>query len=501
MNAEGGLPPLSGDKATGRKLASPLRLLAITAFAIFTAESVIMTALHYLPPLNEVTSVLLDAFGLVVLVFPALYFLLFRPLLLSIEHREEMEREVLRLAKIPEDNPDPIIEIFMADGRIHYANGSARDSFPEIAMAGGLVDWEHPLLAGIKNVADELRMDKVDASLDVMEVEIGDDLSQTFKMYGRRLRYIPKNDLLRIYTVDITKQEELTRAAQKLLAEVRSVKNALEDEHREAEEIGRSLLRKEPRDHRLLASVEVEPCSKAGGDRAGFLEGRAPGADEPVEWLAMFDASGHGKGASKFQEVALGGLLAMLKAGSSIDKALVALNAALESLGTGRFLVGEILRILKKGEAPAKEGFVWIEEFRIALHPILILDPQEDEARELLGDPGKLETGSLPLGLFDDGLETLAPRRALVRSGSRIVVCSDGVIEASNAAGELFGMGRLKEMTARWRSLPPEMARQATILAVKRWVAGLPEELDEEELENVRMDDDLTLAVVDVVEG
>jgi serine phosphatase RsbU (regulator of sigma subunit) len=410
-----------------------------------------------------------------------------------------MEKEVLRLAKIPEDNPDPIIEIRLEDGLIRYANGSARDSFPELAMDDGPVDWGHPLLAGIKNVAYELRMDKVDASLDVMEVEIVEDLSQTFKMYSRRLRYIPKNDLLRLYTVDITKQEELTRAAQKLLAEVRSVKNALEEEHREAEEIGRSLLRKEPRDHRLIASVEVEPCSNAGGDRAGFLEGCACGTREPVEWLAMFDASGHGKGAAKFQEVALGALLALLKAGMPIDVALVVANSMLESLGTGRFMVGNICRIMKKGEAPTQDGFVWIEEFNIALHPILALDPTQDEPQELREKTGKLGKGSLPLGLFDDGLETLTPRRTLIRTGSRIIICSDGVIEASNTAGEMFGMERLKKMIVIWRHLPPETARQTIILAVKRWVAGTPDELEEEELDNVRMDDDLTLAVMDVV--
>jgi len=498
MNAEEGFPGL-GDTDGASKLISPMRMLTVVTGAIFAVETAIMAVFHFLPPFDEVTGALIDAFSLVALVFPALYFLLFRPFLLSVKNREDMEKEVLRLAKIPEDNPDPIIEIHLEDGRIRYANGSARDSFPELAIDGGPVDWEHPLLAGIKNIAYELRMDKVDASLDVMEVEISEEISQTFKMYSRRLRYVPKNDLLRLYTVDITKQEELTRAAQKLLAEVRSVKNALEDEHREAEEIGRSLLRKEPHDHRLLASVEVEPCSNAGGDRAGFLEGCACGMKEPVEWLAMFDASGHGKGAAKFQEVALGALLALLKAGMPIDVALVAANSTLESLGTGRFLVGTILRVMKKDEAPAQDGFVWIEEFSIALHPVLALDPTQNEARELREETGKPGSGSLPMGLYDDGLKTLSPMRTLIRSGSRIVVCSDGVIEASNTAGEMFGLRRLKEMIVIWRHLPPETARQAVILAVKRWVAGTPEELGVEELENVRMDDDLTLAIMDVV--
>lgn len=500
MNTQDGFPA-SGRQNGGRKLVSPMRLLAVTAFAIFMAEAVIMTAFHYLPPLGELSETLLDAFSLVTLVSPALYFFLFRPLMLSVKTHETMAREVLRLAKIPEDDPDPVIEIRMDEGRIRYLNGSARETFPEFEMDGGPVDWEHPLLAGIKNVADELRMDRVDSSLDVMEVEIGDDLSVAYKIYSRRLRYIPESDILRLYTVDITRQEELTRATQKLLAEVRSVKNSLEEEHMEAEEIGSSLLRKEPRDHRLSASVEVEPCSKAGGDRAGFLDGCAPGTDEPVEWLVMFDASGHGKGASKFQEVALGGLLALLKAGLPLDRALAVANSALESLGTGRFLVGNICRIMKKGEAPARDGFVWIEEFNIALHPMVILDPEEEEALEIGADGKKTEEGSLPLGLFDDGMETLSPRRTMIRSGSRIIVCSDGVIEAVSPDGEMFGMGRLKEMAARWRLLPPETARQAIILAVKRWVAGAPEELDEEELENTRMDDDLTLAVMDVMES
>lgn len=87
MNAEEGFPGL-GDKDSANKLISPLRTLTVVTVVIFMAETVIMTAFHFLPPFGELTGVLIDAFSLVILVFPALYFLIFRPFLLSVKHRE-----------------------------------------------------------------------------------------------------------------------------------------------------------------------------------------------------------------------------------------------------------------------------------------------------------------------------------------------------------------------------------------------------------------------------
>ena len=55
--------------------------------------------------------------------------------------------------------------------------------------------------------------------------------------------------------------------------------------------------------------------------------------------------------------------------------------------------------------------------------------------------------GALPLGVTRDSqYET---RRAELRPGSRITFYSDGVPEAQNAAGELLGFDRARELSSR----------------------------------------------------
>ena len=116
-------------------------------------------------------------------------------------------------------------------------------------------------------------------------------------------------------------------ARKRIETEIQRVKGDLEREHKEAEEIGRSLLRKQPLDSRWTAIANVEPCSKAGGAR-GFLSGRLRDSDATDDWLVVFDASGHGKGAAKFQEVALGGLITLIGTGASMRDSLRAVNGA-----------------------------------------------------------------------------------------------------------------------------------------------------------------------------
>ena len=60
---------------------TPLRLLLVTTALIFIADVFVMFVVLVLPPLIGAAEALVDGFLLAVLVFPTLYFLLFRPLL------------------------------------------------------------------------------------------------------------------------------------------------------------------------------------------------------------------------------------------------------------------------------------------------------------------------------------------------------------------------------------------------------------------------------------
>ncbi|MDP2805741.1 MAG: PAS domain-containing protein [Gallionellaceae bacterium] len=70
---------------------SVIWLLIILAGSVFLIETLLMILLAILPPMSEVDSMLLDASLLSVLLFPIFYFLVFRPLMLSISVRRQSE--------------------------------------------------------------------------------------------------------------------------------------------------------------------------------------------------------------------------------------------------------------------------------------------------------------------------------------------------------------------------------------------------------------------------
>ncbi|HLO14744.1 MAG TPA: PAS domain S-box protein, partial [Anaerolineales bacterium] len=71
---------------------SHLRLLLVLVTSIFLAEVMAMILIFALPPLPYQYMTLIDAGTMVILVFPALYFLSFRPLIRHIEKRQKAEQ-------------------------------------------------------------------------------------------------------------------------------------------------------------------------------------------------------------------------------------------------------------------------------------------------------------------------------------------------------------------------------------------------------------------------
>ncbi|MEE8483883.1 MAG: SpoIIE family protein phosphatase, partial [Nitrospinota bacterium] len=419
---------------------SPIRMVIITAVSIFTAEAAAMFLISIINPQSQIVEALIDSTMLVILVSPALYLFLFRPLIVNMKAREKMEKKVSRLADIPKDNPDPMIEIDAETGLIGFCNDAGWASLgknPGTAWENGThecpVDWNHPLFEGLKPMIEELKRDGERKVLDVMEAEVGKPNTETYRVYSRKLRYVPKENLVRLYTGDITREQELIKTTRRLLHEVKEIRRKLEDEHKEAEQVGKSLLAPNPQDGGIIACVDVEPSSKAGGDRAGFITEKGENGKQK-EWLVVLDASGHGKGAAKFQEVALGGLMATLALGRPMEEALKTANLTLEKLGTGRFLVGSIWRVMREKET--ENGWVYIEEFNIAQHQVIALDPEEDEPKEWQWTREEGSGSSLPMGLFGDGFNNIKPEIRKVKRDTRILTYTDGITEAMDADKE-----------------------------------------------------------------
>ena len=72
-------------------LKSPVLILLIVVLSVFIAEASVMLLLYYLPRISLIGDAIIDAALLVVLVSPALYYFLFRPLVAHIREREQIE--------------------------------------------------------------------------------------------------------------------------------------------------------------------------------------------------------------------------------------------------------------------------------------------------------------------------------------------------------------------------------------------------------------------------
>jgi len=107
---------------------SPVRLLVIIVFSVFVAEAFIMFLLSVFPPFPTWMWAMLDATLLVILLSPALYFFVFRPLMLQISERRQVEEALERLSQRNEMILEAAGEgVFGLDleGRVIFVNPAA----------------------------------------------------------------------------------------------------------------------------------------------------------------------------------------------------------------------------------------------------------------------------------------------------------------------------------------------------------------------------------------
>ena len=97
-------------------------------------------------------------------------------------------------------------------------------------------------------------------------------------------------------------------------------------------------------------------------------------------------------------------------------------------------------------------------------------------------EPDRLETSGIALGVLDN--RTYSERTIGLEPGDVLVVFSDGITDATNKAGELFGYERLQSVVAANRNEPAAVLVSKIIDTVNDHVNGAPQV------------DDLTLVVV-----
>jgi sigma-B regulation protein RsbU (phosphoserine phosphatase) len=95
-----------------------------------------------------------------------------------------------------------------------------------------------------------------------------------------------------------------------------------------------------------------------------------------------------------------------------------------------------------------------------------------------------IEIAGLPSGLFDDAEYDELSFRA--KPGDMFIIFSDGILDARNRAGAMFGRGRLEEVVSRNLSAPPDTVVKAIFTAVAEHAAG-EEAFDDETVVVIRV--------------
>jgi phosphoserine phosphatase RsbU/P len=105
------------------------------------------------------------------------------------------------------------------------------------------------------------------------------------------------------------------------------------------------------------------------------------------------------------------------------------------------------------------------------------------------GEVKVLESSGLPVGIFQEGepgYEPFEERTIELKSGDRLYIYSDGVIEAKNKSDQQFGIDGLTRVLEDNREKPLDQSLNAVFSAVRHWCA------------EGQLDDDLSMLALDV---
>ncbi len=168
----------------------------------------------------------------------------------------------------------------------------------------------------------------------------------------------------------------------------------------------------------------ISPTANFSGDIVAATRGRNGDL-----YVLLADATGHGLGAAICTLPVLSVFYSLAETGVSLPVIITEVNRQLlATMPVGRFVAASLLRVdSAKGKAE-----VWIG----GTPDMLLLDTNGNTRRSLAAN-------HLPLGVIEfDEAESL-PEEISIAAGEQFVLFSDGLLEATNAANEQFGLGNL----------------------------------------------------------
>ena len=216
-----------------------------------------------------------------------------------------------------------------------------------------------------------------------------------------------------------------------------------------------------PPSKNFRVAARYMPMTSVAGDLYDYII-----ADDYQVGLLIADVSGHGVPAAL--------IASMVKLAAASQRAVAAdpcrflsgMNSALLGNTQNQFVTAAYVYLnSESGEL----------RYSAAAHPPLLLVRN--------GRVTHIEENGLMLAAFDFASYSTAVHK--LETDDRIVMYTDGVVEASNAAGDFFGHDALCDLLTRTRELSPAMAADSIISSVRQW--------------SEKQDDDLTILICDYI--
>jgi hypothetical protein len=190
-------------------------------------------------------------------------------------------------------------------------------------------------------------------------------------------------------------------------------------------------------------AASVLPAYDVGGDWFDHAD-NADGV-----WLALGDAMGKGIRAAAMSAVSIGALRSVRRDGGDPRACAREMHGAIHDLTMGGF-VTSVVGVW----TPSDSAFTWTNCGH--LNPLLVRDGAVTELTA--------ET-TYPLGILER--ERVLPTATVpLRSGDRLLLYSDGIVEAQRGDGSRFGLERLQELLLQTAPQAPTVAVKAIERAV-----------------------------------
>ena len=213
-------------------------------------------------------------------------------------------------------------------------------------------------------------------------------------------------------------------------------------------------------------------CDDTGGDYYDYFTKKS--VEDPILCVVVGDVSDHGLPSALLMATARAFLREAASRSGNVSEVVARVNRQLtrDVQATGRFMTLFFAEI----DLP-RRNIHWI---RAGHEPALVYDPRSGEFDELRGQ------GGLPLGVFEDA--RYEEQRRQLTAGQIIAIGTDGIWEARNAHGHMFGKRQLQNIVREYAERPAAEIVQRVLEALEQFLLPLD------------LQDDATLVVVKTVQ-